>query len=177
MNKWLKTKPMVFFGISLLCNAILAIFYQSPQAGFFLTGLIAFIIGYKDLEMAIEIFAILIWLFFIYLIVEKWHITPPNTTIRDFIQQGIMPVAIGSILGAIDIAMIRNAPNTTIKLFSFEITAQINSFGIFLTNLFSLGTLALILFNTVMILLIYITLYNYKINRDIESRQKQSLLN
>ena len=88
-----------------------------------------------------------------------------------------MPVAIGSILGAIDIAMIRNAPNTTIKLFSFEITAQINSFGIFLTNLFSLGTLALILFNTVMILLIYITLYNYKINRDIESRQKQSLLN
>ena len=171
-----QNKTNVFLEISLLCNFILGLFYQAPQTGFFLTGGIKLLVGSNNVGFGIEIVSIGLWLFFIYLIVEKWNIPPSDLhNIREFILQAIIPVAIGCILGALDIALTNGAQYATRTMFGMELTTNVNSFGTFLKNFFSVEMLMLVVFNTAMILLMYITLYNHKLNRDIELEQNQPL--
>lgn len=169
---------MVFLEISLLCNFILGLFYQNPQSGIILTPIISAILGPKNVLLGIEIVSLGLWLFFMYLIVEKWQIAPPDSkNIHEFVVQGIIPVGIGSILGALSISLTIGAQYSTTTLFGGELTTYVNSYGEFISNFFSLGMALLVVFNTAMILLMYITLYNHKINREIELEQNTPLSN
>lgn len=169
---------MVFLEISLLCNFILGLFYQNPQSGFILTSMINLLVGAKNVLLGIEIVSLGLWMFFMYLIVEKWQITPPDAkNIGEFVVQGIVPVGTGCIFGGMVIASTMGAKYSTTVILGSQLTTYVNSYGEFIANFFSVGMVLLVVFNTAMILFMYITLYNNKLNRDTELEQNKLLAN